>query len=149
MNITKIEVLDVLSHFPNKWFRAKQIAKQLKQPDTATVNRISNVLFRLRHHPEIERKCNSPNYKYRFCGAIRGHPTLIPRVTKPKAIKSGFDGYSFIEPLTGPSEGYCELCECFTDILFTAEKEGGVVHLCKMHGEAVNTVLGNYGGAWQ
>ena len=148
-NVTKSEVMAILEHNPNKWLPTRKVASLLNVATTEGINRVANILYRLRHYPEIERKSNSPNYKYRFRSDIEGHTTILPRVSKPKAKKSDADGYTFIERVIEESEGYCELCECFTNISFQAEKEGGIVNLCEKHGEKVNRSLGNYGGAWQ
>jgi hypothetical protein len=148
MNISKIEVLDVLLHSKNKWIKAKEIAKQLKQPDTASVNRISNVLYRLRRYPGIERRSNSHAYQYHFCGSITGYPTKENAFSKTKAKKSdGFEDYNIIDLLTQPAEAFCEECQKFCDVSFIAEKNGCKAYLCQKHGLAlINISLRGTGG---
>jgi len=146
MNISKIEVLNILSRNKNKWLPTRKVASLLNIVTSEGINRVSNILYRLRHYPMIERKRNSHSYQYRFCGNKMRHPTKIKRVTKTKVKKSGVDDYTFIEPLPESCEGFCEFCECFTEISFQTEKAGcSIVHLCKRHGEAANNDLCDYG----
>ena len=149
MNVTKSEVMAILEHHPNKWLPTKKVASSLNVATTPGINRVANVLYRLRHFPQIERRSTSHAYQYRFRGDIEGHTTILPRVSKPKAKKSDLGEYTFIDKLIEESEGYCEECDNFCPITFHAKKSGRVVCLCEKHGEKVNVSLGNYGGVWQ
>ena len=148
-NVTKSEVMAILEHHPNRFLPTQKVAKLLNLTTTEGINRVANILYRLRHVPQIARRSNSHAYQYRFKGEIEGHTTILPRVTKTKAIKSGVNGYTFIDRLIEESEGYCEECDNFCSITFHGKKSGRVVCLCEKHGEKVNALLGNYGGAWQ
>ena len=159
MNITKRDVLLALSKHTG-WVKPRTIAKELGLSTTEGISRVSNILYRLRHAPRIERKRNSHAYQYRYGGEIAVYPTsekaYLKTEGKEKAIRdrdSGgdvFTGFTFIEPLNGDGssmeEGYCEVCGLHTQIAFRAEKDDCVVFLCQKHGKAVNEQLGGYGG---
>lgn len=153
MNITKPDVLFVLSKHSGKWIKSRKIAKELGLNTTAGINRISNILYRLRKLPYIERRNNSRDYQYRYSEEIKVHPTNILPL-KSASDKKGmgdndFLGYNFIELLAESIEAYCEECKEFKQVLFCAEKNGCRVCLCKKHGSQINKQLcGYYGGVF-
>ena len=157
MNVTKRDVLLALSKHRSKWVKPKIIAKELKLDSSEGISRVSNILYRLRHAPRIERKRNSHAYQYQYSGEITVHPTLenaCPKTTPNKKAAGGrggdvFTGFTFVAPLDATEEGYCELCESHTQITFKAEMDGCVVFLCQKHGKAIDKKLGGYGGMFQ
>lgn len=154
MNIAKTDVLFVLSKRPGKWVKPKKIAKELNLNTTEGINRISNILYRSRHIPHIERKRNSRACQYRYCEEIKGHPTLENPYPKIEGDEKGigdsdnFNGFSFVEPLVEMEEGYCELCDKFTQVSFKAQRDGCLILLCEAHGRAVDKMLCGYGGVF-
>lgn len=147
MNITKPDVLFLLSKRPGRWVKAKRIAKELGLNTTAGINRVSNILYRLRDLPYIERKSNSHAYKYRYIDVIGEHPTNVLPLSKSKSDKKGTgesEGFTFIE-LIEPEEKVCEVCGVLCNVFYQAEKDNKRAFLCKECGERVNKELGGYG----
>ena len=157
MNVTKLDILFALSKHAGKWIKPRTIAKELGLKTTEGINRISQILYRLRNDKHIERRNNSHDYSYRYIDEIGGYPPNIPPLSKiegdKKTIKAigdsdKFNGFTFIESLDATEEGYCELCESHTQIAFKGEKGDSVVFLCLKHGKAIDKQLGGYGGVF-
>lgn len=156
MNPLKIKILEILAKHKNKWLKAKSIAREVNLNDKKGINKVSVLLYRLRHLPHIERRSNSHNYQYRYYEEIKAHPTNILPLSKTESDKKPigdsrdkFNGFTFIESLPEVTGGYCELCEAYKGVAFKAEREGSIVLLCEKHGKAVDKRLCGYGGAFE
>lgn len=159
MNPLKIKILELLAKRKNKWLKTKTIAKELNLSTTEGINRVSNILYRLRHAPHIERKSNSHDYSYRYIVvAEKVHPTSLNACSQPTPDKKArgdsssdmLKAFTFIEPLPEVREGYCGICEAYKkEVAFKAEKEGSIVLLCERHGKVVDKELGSYSGVFE
>ena len=149
----KEDVLFILSKHPNKWLKAKSIAREMNLNTKEGTNRISNILYRLRNSSHIERKSCSHAYQYRYCEEINGYPTLENPFSKiercEKGIDGGYEGYTDVELLPELEEGYCELCGEFKEIRYRGEKDGHIVFLCEMHGREVDKFLFSGNGRFE
>lgn len=152
MNPLKIKILETLAKHKNKWLKTKTIAKEVGINTPDGISRVSNVLYRLRRLPNIERKRNSHAYQYRYFEELKVHHTNIPPLSKmphdKKAIGDSdkFNSFTFIEPLPEVTEGYCELCDKYTQISYKAQKDGCLFLLCERHAKAIDNALCGYGG---
>ena len=144
MNVTKREVLLALSKHAGKWCKSQTIAKEVGLNTSEEISRVSNILYRLRHAPDIERKRNSHAYQYRYCGEIAVYPTsenaYLKTEGKEKAIRDSgsdmFTRFSFVE-LIGATEGFCELCGVNKKLSYKAEKSNRWIFVCKQCGEEI------------
>lgn len=84
IGVTKTDVVFVLSKHANKWLKAKSIARELNLNTKEGINRVSNILYRLRNENHIERRSMSHTYEYRYCEEIKGYPTKENAFSKIK-----------------------------------------------------------------
>ena len=139
----RIEIMGILAQHRNKWLKARAVAKEAGLDTPDGINHVSNILYRLRHTPHIERKRNSPAYLYRYYEEIKVRPTTIlpsPKTTPDKKAAGNsddFNGFSFIESLDDATEGFCELCGVNKKLSYKAEKNNQWVFACKECGEKI------------
>ena len=154
MNTTKTDVLFVLSQYSGKWLKPRKIAKELGLSTTAGINRVSNILYRLRNQPYIARRNKTHDYKYCYIEDKNEYPSNILTLSKSasdkKAINNSdkIDVFTFVELLPQATQGYCELCDKYDLVAFKAERNGSLIFLCEKHGKAIDKKLCGYGGAF-
>lgn len=144
MNVTKRDVLLALSKHAGKWRKSRTIAKEVGLNTTEGINRISQILCRLRSDTHIERRKHSHDYSYRYIDEIGGHPPNIHPLSKIEDEKKAvggrggdiFTGFSFIE-LIDVTEDFCELCGVKKKIFYKAERNNRWVFVCKQCGDRI------------
>ena len=157
INITKTNVKTILTSNPNTFFTTKEVAAALKLTDDAAVDRVSNILYRLRNTPSIERLRTSVVYKYRYVKPTKDVSLIEQPTTERKdnndvlmQLKQGrdseLDKYCYIGQLEEVEFGYCDRCES-EEIYWRAEVvSGGIEFLCNKCGELVKEYLEVNGG---
>lgn len=165
LNLTKSNVKAIFLDHPGEWFTTKEIASIFKAKTKREIDRISNILYRMRHDPNIQRQRCSPHYEYRYLQHAFSESTKTAKSVKPtkenglktlekkkKVIDGGSDGYdryTDVELLPEPEESYCEECGDHTTISFKGEKNGHAVFLCERHGIEVDKFLYSGNGRFE
>lgn len=148
----RIKVIGILTQHRNKWLKTRTIAKEVGINTPGGISRVSNVLYRLRHLPNIERKSNSHAFQYRYYEEIKGHHTNILPSSKTQKTKKakGERGklFKFVECVE-PKEGFCDQCESYEIVTYQAEREDTVLFLCEKCGRKADRQTGSYAGVFQ
>lgn len=154
--VTKSDIKGILISNPNTFFTTKEVAAALELTGDAAVDRVSTLLYRLRHDSNIERVRSNSSYKYRYVKPTKDKG-LVEKPTKERdnndalaSFKQGryneLDKYCYIEQLEEVEFGYCDRCES-DEIYWRAEVvNGGIEFLCNKCGELVEEYLEANGG---
>ena len=151
IDISKSDVKAILTTNQNTFFTTKEVAAALKLTGDA-VDRISTLLYRLRHDFDIERERSSATYKYRCVKPTKDIPLIEQPTTESRdndnvltQVKqerdNGLDKYCFLKQLEEVEFGCCDKCES-EEIIWRAElTNGGIEFLCNNCGELVKEYL--------
>lgn len=157
----KVEILAILAQHKEKWLKSRTVAQKADMNTPDGINRVSNILYRLRKYPYIQKREGVFPLEYRYHEDEetqrtweKWHPTNIQPIkrenpfTDKKAGNGENNHFEFVERIEN-EEGYCEVCGLHTTLSYRAEKEGCLVYLCKKHGDIVNTGLCGYAEVFQ
>ena len=150
MNINKRTVKSVLIEHAGSFLTAKEIEAALNLEGDKAMRKISGYLSRLRRDADITRRKNSIGYTYSFSkSAVQNGYSKTHPDKKAIGDSDKFNGFTFVEPLVEPEEGFCEFCGEHTQISYKAEKGGCIMFLCEKHGKVIDKQLCGYGGVFQ